>query len=188
MQRCRDKLKKLYDEWRILLKHRNRSEVAVKKQNEFSCSLKKLFDIAPSNVFEMVDENSKEFLNNQRSDERIGFIANIKMKYDDDEIGVKKLEKQLDFEKRKLESEKEKSLFDKNVELLSSQGSAQSVSSGEVYIPTTAGQLKSRNTLLEKIKGSKKNSKFFGSFQQAVTLREMVVQEIKKKEIVAPSV
>lgn len=113
VQRCRDKFKKLYDEWRILLKHRNRSEVAVKKQNKFSCSLKKLFDIAPSNVFEMVDENSKEFLNNQRSDERIGFIANIKTKYDDDEIGVKKLEKQLDFEKRKLESEKEKSLFGK---------------------------------------------------------------------------
>ncbi|XP_074114131.1 uncharacterized protein LOC141537185 [Cotesia typhae] len=81
----------------------------------------------------------------KRSDERIGSIANIKTKYDDDEIGVKKLEKQLDFEKRKLESEKEKSLFDKNVELLSSQGSAQSVSSGEVYIPTTAGQFKSRN-------------------------------------------
>ncbi|XP_074102892.1 uncharacterized protein LOC141529980 [Cotesia typhae] len=84
-------------------------------------------------------------LTRDRSDERIGFIANIKTKYDDDEIGVKKLEKQLDFEKRKLESEKEKSLFDKNVELLSSQGSAQSVSSGEVYIPTTAGQFKSRN-------------------------------------------
>ncbi|XP_074110989.1 uncharacterized protein LOC141535098 [Cotesia typhae] len=89
--------------------------------------------------------NYSVLLARNRSDERIGFIANIKTKYDDDEIGVKKLEKQLDFEKRKLESEKEKSLFDKNVELLSSQGSAQSVSSGEVYIPTTAGQFKSRN-------------------------------------------
>lgn len=111
VQRCRDKLKKLYDEWRILVKHKNRSDVAIKKQNEFVCSLKKLFDIAPSNVFDVIDENSKEFLSNQRSDERIGFIANIKTKYDDDD-NDSKLKKRVHFEKQK-KSEEEKALLGK---------------------------------------------------------------------------
>lgn len=44
VQRCRNRLKKLYDEWHTLVKHKSRSEVAVKKQNEFVCSLKTLFD------------------------------------------------------------------------------------------------------------------------------------------------
>lgn len=64
MRRCRDKLKKLYDEWRTLAKHKNQSAVAIKKQNEFSCSIKTLFNIAPLNVFEVVDENFKKFLIN----------------------------------------------------------------------------------------------------------------------------
>lgn len=110
LQRCRDKLKKLYDEWRILVKHKNRSDVAVRKQNEFVCSLKKLFDISPSNVFDVIDENSTEFLINQRSDARTGFIANIKTKYDDDD-NDDKLNKKTRFEKQKTKSEEEKTLL-----------------------------------------------------------------------------
>lgn len=106
VQRCRDKLKKLYDEWRILVKHKNRSDGAIKKQNDFACSLKKLFDIAPSNVLEVLDENSKEFLINQRSDARIGFIADIKTKYDDDDRDIKKSDKEIRFEKQKRSEEK----------------------------------------------------------------------------------
>ncbi|KAK0169782.1 hypothetical protein PV328_010423 [Microctonus aethiopoides] len=101
VQRCRDKLKKLYDEWRILAKHKNRNELAIKKQNEFVCSLKNIFDIAPSNVFELVDDNSKEFLTNQRLNGRIGYISNIKTKYDDNNEDVNKSDKKIRFAKRK---------------------------------------------------------------------------------------
>ncbi|KAH0563618.1 hypothetical protein KQX54_003199 [Cotesia glomerata] len=57
-----------------------------------------------------MDENSKEFLINQRSDERIGFIANIKTRYDDDD-NDNELNKKFSL-KNKKKSEEEEALLD----------------------------------------------------------------------------
>lgn len=111
VRRCRDKLKKLYDEWRILVKHKNRNEKAIEKQNEFVCSLKNIFDIAPINVFELVDEYSKEFLINQRLNGRIGYIADIKTIYDDNGEDVNESDEKIRFKKRKKQSEEEKTVL-----------------------------------------------------------------------------
>lgn len=75
--------------------------------------IKKIFDIAPSNVFEVVDENSIQFLINQRSGERIGFIANIKTKYDDDDDNFDELHARKHLEKRRKKSNEEKALLGK---------------------------------------------------------------------------
>lgn len=80
VSRCKKKLKDLYTEWRNINKHK---DVNISKQNEFSKSLKNLFDIAHGDALTLIDEKKQNFLLNQRKDGRIGYIANIRSKYDE---------------------------------------------------------------------------------------------------------
>lgn len=75
--RCKEKLRKLYTEWSVLGKHKDRNESAVLKQTEFSRSVKNLLDIAHGKVFDLIDEQKRDFLINQRKETRLGFIADI---------------------------------------------------------------------------------------------------------------
>lgn len=63
--RCIQKLKNLYREYRNVQKHLDRKN-KTEEQN-LSNKLEQLFDIAHGNVFEMIDEVTKQFLIDQRS-------------------------------------------------------------------------------------------------------------------------
>lgn len=79
LHRCHQKLLSLLTEWRNLDKHRDRS---LPKQEIFKLSLNDLFDIAHGNVMTLIDNETKVFLENQRKEGRIGYIANIQTMYD----------------------------------------------------------------------------------------------------------
>lgn len=65
-KRCVQKLQKLYDEYRNLNKNAG-MPFNQKREQEFSIKLQSLFDIAHSKVFEMVNDEIKNFLIDQRS-------------------------------------------------------------------------------------------------------------------------
>lgn len=59
----------------MVQKHKSRND--EDEQSEFKKSVQKLFDIAPQDVFDQISEEKKMFLLDQRSDDRLGYIANI---------------------------------------------------------------------------------------------------------------
>lgn len=73
------KIKSLYEEWRKLQKVSFRkTEKEQKLQEAFRENLEYLFDIAPSDVLNMLkNEEKKVFLENQRKKERIGCISTV---------------------------------------------------------------------------------------------------------------
>lgn len=62
--RCILKLKNLYTEYRNTQKYANRHKKS--KEEDFLNKLEQLFDIAHGNVFELIDEETKQFLIDQR--------------------------------------------------------------------------------------------------------------------------
>jgi hypothetical protein len=72
VRHCIPKLEALYNEWRNLQKNATRrSDVQLKKENEFIDNFNKLFDIAHSNAMNIINnELDKQFLNSQRQDGR----------------------------------------------------------------------------------------------------------------------
>lgn len=80
-QHCIEKLKKLFDEWRLITRNSSRdSQLQRKKEKEFETKISKLFDIAHGNALDMMQENGRLFLTNQRSDERQGCLAGVDKK------------------------------------------------------------------------------------------------------------
>lgn len=76
-KRCIQKLEKLHGEYKNV--HKNAGVLSnQKKEQEFSIKLEMLFDIAHSRVLEMVSNNSKKFLIDQRSERKfhLNFSAN----------------------------------------------------------------------------------------------------------------
>lgn len=63
--RCMNKLKNLHTEYRNVQKHVDRTNKT--EEGDLSNKLEQLFDIAHGNVFEMIDEETKKFLIDQRS-------------------------------------------------------------------------------------------------------------------------
>lgn len=80
--KCREKLKKLYSEWRGLLKNKNKVAQSFKKKEEiFADSLNDLFDVAHQNALEMIRiEEDKKFLIKQREKGRPGSMLGIDRK------------------------------------------------------------------------------------------------------------
>lgn len=68
--RCRDKLDKLYLEYRQVQKHKLFEE-------NFIIKLNKLFDIGHGNVLKQINEEQKAFLLDQRSDFPKKYIGNV---------------------------------------------------------------------------------------------------------------
>lgn len=79
--RCIDKIERLHGDWRQLQKHsgreenREREEIFLKDGNN-------LFDFAHGDVLNNIDDERREFLENQRMDGRVGFINIIESRYD----------------------------------------------------------------------------------------------------------
>lgn len=72
-QHCVEKLEVLYNEWKVLQKSSKRSsEVQVQKENTFVDKLGDIFDIAHASALEMVNQEDKQFLINQRKKGRPG--------------------------------------------------------------------------------------------------------------------
>lgn len=74
--RCIVKVVALHQKWATLQKTAGKPS-NFKKEQEFCAEIKKLFDIAHGNILETVDDIKREFLENQRRDNRIGYINNI---------------------------------------------------------------------------------------------------------------
>lgn len=67
--KCVDKLKKMYTEWKSLQKneYEKKSTTMKKKHDEFTKNLDNLFDISHADAMKMMrNEEDKEFLRNQR--------------------------------------------------------------------------------------------------------------------------
>lgn len=82
-QHCIDKLLKLYEEWRIVQKSsksRNKTEVHRKNESDFETKLNHIFDIAHSNANKKISKEGQIFLENQRSEKRVGSLAGIDKK------------------------------------------------------------------------------------------------------------
>lgn len=80
---CIEHLLKLYSDYQAVQKNKAR-ESNRQRENEqaFVSSLNQLFDIADNNISELIDDDRKEFLLNQRKDGRVRYIANIESEYD----------------------------------------------------------------------------------------------------------
>lgn len=78
---CMKKLKKSYELWRTLDKHKERkSETYISQIKEFEKQLDSLFDIAHANTFDIMKiEIDKEFLRLQRMPGRPGCLLGVDM-------------------------------------------------------------------------------------------------------------
>lgn len=75
---CVEKVLKLHQEWNELKKNLKRSsKTEQKKREKFTEKLDILFDIAHKNAMNELDNESKEFLMNQRSQGRMGSIGGL---------------------------------------------------------------------------------------------------------------
>lgn len=79
--RCIDKIERLHDEWRQLHKHSGR-ENNREREEIFLKEGANLFDIAHGEILNNIDDEQREFLENQRMDGRIGFINKIESRFD----------------------------------------------------------------------------------------------------------
>lgn len=77
--RCVDKLEKMYNEWRTLLKHATRkNENQINKEKQFTDQLEDLVDIAHANAMQMISlEEDKSFLTLQRQNGRPGYLSGV---------------------------------------------------------------------------------------------------------------
>lgn len=71
-KRCIQKLEKLREEYRNVLKNAGVSSNQEKEQ-VYSLKLEMLFDIAQGWIFEMVDNNTKDFLVDRRTNRKFHF-------------------------------------------------------------------------------------------------------------------
>lgn len=72
-QHCVEKLEALYNEWKVLQKSsKRRSEVQEQKENIFVEKLDDIFDIAHASALDILNQEDKEFLINQRKKGRPG--------------------------------------------------------------------------------------------------------------------
>lgn len=80
--KCKEKLKKLYEEWRSLSKNmKKKSEYLKKKENVFLNKLDDLFDIAHQNALDQIKiEEDRLFLSKQREKGRPGSMLGIDRK------------------------------------------------------------------------------------------------------------
>ncbi|XP_050338703.1 uncharacterized protein LOC126765166 [Bactrocera neohumeralis] len=83
ISRCKLKLKTLHKEYRNAQKHVHRPKET--KEKNFSSTLNQLFDIAHGNVFELIGEEKKQFLIDQRS-QRIFHLTAAKINETTNEI------------------------------------------------------------------------------------------------------
>lgn len=104
--RCIDKIENLYHEWIDLQKHKARENNREKEQNFLSQS-RNVLDIAHGNVFDKIDYEQREFLENQRKDGRIGYINNIESMHD--KMEQEELQRKQMMSERLERSKKEKS-------------------------------------------------------------------------------
>lgn len=86
IRRCKQTLEILYNEWRTLGKHKGRDP---EKENQFKLSLETLFDVAHGDALNIIDTKKQEFLLNQRSRTREGFIADIPTQQSDSQCTSK---------------------------------------------------------------------------------------------------
>lgn len=79
LYKCVDKLMELYAKWRNIQKSSlKNTQKCVENRNQFLKVLDNLFDIAHLNALTIMEsEEAKTFLVNQRSDERLGSLADI---------------------------------------------------------------------------------------------------------------
>lgn len=79
LRNCQPKLEKLFEQWRLLKKNKNRSTVTQKrKESEFVSELDNLFDIAHANALNMIKiSQDKEFLLAQREKGRRGSMLGV---------------------------------------------------------------------------------------------------------------
>lgn len=77
--KCREKLKKIYENWRNLLKSKKRTTVGQKqKEQKFCKSLNNLFDISHKNALILIkNEQDRQFLINQQKEGRIGSMLGV---------------------------------------------------------------------------------------------------------------
>lgn len=84
LQKCTEKVEKMYNNWRSIQKRAGQKSNETKEM-EFKRSIEMLFDIASSaEILQGIDERKINFLNNQRNPERIGFIGDTQPIYDED--------------------------------------------------------------------------------------------------------
>ncbi|XP_033212816.1 uncharacterized protein LOC117170269 isoform X2 [Belonocnema kinseyi] len=79
-QRCLNKIKGLFEKWRILKKSSNRqTEIQQRNDNDFKQLLSELFDISLADVLSRTDvfEEDKQFLILQRENGRKAYIAKV---------------------------------------------------------------------------------------------------------------
>ena len=83
IQKCKEKLKKLYIDWQTLVKNKNKiGEVFRIKGKEFSEILDDLFDIAHQNALNMIKiVEDKQFLIKQREKGRPGSMLGVDKKH-----------------------------------------------------------------------------------------------------------
>lgn len=74
--RCVEKVVALHQKWAILQKKAGKPS-NFEREQAFCDDIKKLFDIAHGDILETVDDIRREFLENQRRENRIGYINNI---------------------------------------------------------------------------------------------------------------
>lgn len=77
-----DHLRSLYEIWRTFNKHPDRN---VEKRELWMKSLSKLFDVSHADVMANVNDKRKEFLENQRKDDRVGSISDKRLSDSEEE-------------------------------------------------------------------------------------------------------
>lgn len=83
LDKCTDKIEKLYNNWRSIQKNAGKGKNEI-RESDFKSDIDLLFDIAASaKVLEGIDDAILAFLKDQRHSKRIGFIGDIQTKYDE---------------------------------------------------------------------------------------------------------
>lgn len=95
-QTCISAIEKLVHEYKNLCKHKSRNKDA---ENAFILQLNELFDIAPLDVLELIDEDKKIFLSGQQSVKRYGFTKSFSELNSSQQPGIIQIFKCLIFNK-----------------------------------------------------------------------------------------
>lgn len=116
VQRCIDKLEKLYNHWRDLQKHASRqNENQKNKEQAFIDEFDDLFDISHSNALQIIClEEDKNFLISQRKKGRPGYMAGIDYAFVKQQKKIAEKEEKQNLRKKRHYEECEKTFNTRN--------------------------------------------------------------------------
>lgn len=116
VQRCIDKLEKLYNNWRDLQKHASRQNQNQKnKEQAFIDEFDNLFDISHSNALQIIClEEDKNFLISQRKKGRPGYMAGIDYAFVNKQKKIAEREEKLNLRKKRHYEECERTFNTRN--------------------------------------------------------------------------